>query len=364
MSSVLIFFIPVRGSSHSPKRVNSVPKTTTMETTNKLTLPWKVRLSIYLLSFLSDFSRRSDGTINRRIFNLVDRKVQPNPKPVNGVYSSDVTVDPVRNLWFRLFVPSSSVSAVAASLPVIVYFHGGAFAFLSPDSMNFDALCRLLCRSCNAVVVSVNYRLTPEHIYPSQYEDGFDVVKFLDQNQNGTVLPPAADVTKCFLMGDSAGGNLSHHVAVRICKERLRMVNVIGLVAIQPFFGGEERTESEIQLEGAPLISLDRTDWYWKAFLPNGSNRDHGAVNVWGPNAEDISGLNYPNTLVFTGGFDPLRDWQRKYYEWLKLSGKEAQLIDFPNASHGFYFFLELPETPQAISHVKDFITQQIDNAN
>ncbi|MCI79838.1 putative carboxylesterase 18-like, partial [Trifolium medium] len=56
---------------------------------------------------------------------------------------------------------------------------------------------------------------------------------------------------------------------------------------------------------------MARTDWLWKVFLPEGSDRDHGAANVSGPNAEDLSGLEYPDTLVFVGGFDPLNDWQK-----------------------------------------------------
>ncbi|KAJ1417308.1 Alpha/Beta hydrolase fold [Sesbania bispinosa] len=333
---------------------------TTKNPTTKLILPWKVRLSIFLLSAFSDASRRSDDTINRTLFNIIDRKLRPSRNPVDGVSSSDVSVDSTRNLWFCLFVPSSS--AAAASLPVIVFFHGGGFSFMSPASIPYDTVCRLFCRSFPAVVVSVNYRLSPEHRFPSQYDDGFDVLKFLDQNAD--VLCNSADVTKCFLAGDSAGGNLAHHVAVRVAKERLRVVKVIGLVSIQPFFGGEERTESEIRLKRVPLISLPRTDWHWRVFLPDGSNRDHEVVNVSGPNAVDISDLDYPNTLVIMGGFDPLQDWQRRYYEWLRKSGKEAQLVEYPNMFHGFYVFPELPEVSQFLAQVKNFVTKQMSNVN
>ncbi|KAK7364215.1 hypothetical protein VNO80_12713 [Phaseolus coccineus] len=330
--------------------------------TTKPPLPWKIRLTIFLLSVVSDASRRSNNTINRRLFKLVDRHTPPNSTVVNGVYSSDVTVDPSRNLWFRLFIPSTSSAISAASLPVLIYFHGGGFTFFSAASTVFDVVCRLYCRSLNAVVVSVEYRLAPEHRYPSQYDDGHDVLKFLDQNV--TVLPNIADVSKCFLAGDSAGANLAHHVAVRVCKEKLQTLKVIGMVSVQPFFGGEERTGSEMRLNRALVVSVERTDWLWKVLLPNGSDRDHEAVNVSGPNAVDISGLDYPNTIVFMGGFDPLRDWQRKYYEWLCKSGKDAELIDYPNATHAFYLFPELPHTRLFFSRLKEFVTKQISNVN
>lgn len=319
-------------------------------------LPWKTKIFVSILSAVTDASRRTDGTINRRLLNLVDFKTPPNSTPINGVKSSDVTVDPARKLWFRLFTPTTT----DVGLPVIVFFHGGGFTYLSPDSIAYDAVCRRFARKIPAIVVSINYRLAPENRCPSQYEDGFDVLKFLDENK---VLPENADPSKCFLAGDSAGGNLAHHVAKRAASEGdaiFQRVKVIGLIAIQPFFGGEERTESEIRLAASPIVSVSRTDWIWKAFLPEGSDRDHEVVNVCGPKSADISGLvNFPKTLVFVGGFDPLQDWQKRYYQWLKRSGKEAYLIEYPNAIHAFYVFPELPESPLLFNEVKDFVRKQ-----
>ncbi|KAJ7975533.1 Alpha/beta hydrolase-3 [Quillaja saponaria] len=317
------------------------------------TIPWKTRLSIFYLSTIIKASRRSDCTVNRRLFNFLDIKSGPNPSPINGIKSTDIIVDPNRKLWFRLYIPTATTST---SLPVVIYFHGGGFAFLSPASFAYDAVCRRFASELPAIVVSVNYRLGPEHRYPSQFDDGFDVLKFLDENHD--VLPQIADVSKCFLSGDSAGGNIIHHLAVRVYREGFRVVKIIGLLSIQPFFGGEERTESEIRLDGVPFVSLYHTDWFWKVFLPDGSDRDHQAVNITGPNAIDISGLDYPDTLIFVSGFDPMQEWQRRYYEWLRKSGKEAQLIEYPNAIHGFYLFPELPDSSQFISHVKEFVAK------
>ncbi|ESW23767.1 hypothetical protein PHAVU_004G073600 [Phaseolus vulgaris] len=322
----------------------------------KLSLPLRTRVALLFLSAVTDFSRRSDGTVNRGFMNLLDYKSRSKAKSVKGVSTKDVTVDANRNLWFRVFTPTASSGD--GVVPVVIFFHGGGFAFLSSDSFGYDAVCRRFCRQINAIVVSVNYRRTPEHRFPSQYDDGEDVLKFLDENP--AVLPEKADLSKCFLAGDSAGGNLAHHVAVRVAKSGLREVRVVGLVSIQPWFGGEERTAAEVKFKGAPLVSTSRTDWLWKAFLPEGSDRDHWAVNVSGANSEDLTGLDYPDTLVFVGGFDPLQDWQRRYYEWLRKSGKKAQLIEYPTMIHAFYIFPELPEAFQLISQVKDFIANRI----
>ncbi|XP_010246597.1 PREDICTED: probable carboxylesterase 18 [Nelumbo nucifera] len=325
---------------------------------DSLVLSWMTRFVLYVVTAVSHFACRPDGTINRRLLTFFDPKVFPYGKPLKGVRTADISVDPARNLWFRLFIPTESPHHTSLPLPVIVFFHGGGFAFQSADSIGFEIFCRRMARSISAIVVSVNYRLSPEHRFPAQYDDGFDALRFLDE-QNFDGFPADADLKRCFLAGDSAGANLAHHVACRASKAEFREVKVIGLISIVPFFGGEERTESEIRLVGAPLVSMRITDWLWKAFLPEGSDRDHEAVNVSGPNAADITSFNHPATLVLVGGFDPLQDWQRRYYEWLRRSGKEAYLIEYPNAFHTFYLFPELPESSLLLSEVKNFVQHQ-----
>ncbi|GAB2277252.1 hypothetical protein Dimus_011959 [Dionaea muscipula] len=334
-----------------------------------LSLPIKIKVQLWLLGFFTDRAFRRDGTINRRLMNFIDLRTPANSTPKNGVKSHDVVVDPSRNLWFRLFLPSTTTASQGGSnssstLPVIVFFHGGGFAFLNPASKPYDAVCRRFVRRFNAVVISVNYRLTPEHKFPSQYDDGFDVLKFIDDNRKSIEFwPENADVRKCFLAGDSAGGNLAHNLAVRVFQQekegKLRDVKLIGLIVIQPFWGGKEKAESEIRLEGAPIVSLARTEWLWKAFLPYGSDPDHWAVNVCGPNALDVSGLDLPPVLLFVGGFDPLRDWQLRYGEWLKRSGKDVVVFDYPTVPHAFYIFPDFPESLQLITEVKRFLDKQ-----
>ncbi|GAY54606.1 hypothetical protein CUMW_158030 [Citrus unshiu] len=325
-------------------------------------LSWKIKLISSISNFVMNLACRSDGTVNRRLSAFLDYKVPPSVKPINGVKTSDITVDQSRNLWFRLFTPINA-DADNSRMPVIVYFHGGGGVFLSADSSAFDTLCRRFAKELNAVIISVNYRLSPEHKYPCQYEDGFDVITFIDNNPNFEGFPTdGADLRNCFIGGDSAGGNIAHHVAVKACRREFTNLNIIGVIAIQPGFGGEERTESEIRLaSGAPFLNVERIDWFWRAFLPEGSDRDHPAANVFGPNSggDAISGFDFPATVVIVGGFDPLLDWQKRYCEGLKRCGKEAYLIEYPNAFHGFYSFPELRESCLFINEVRDFMQKQ-----
>ncbi|KAF3321717.1 putative carboxylesterase 18 [Carex littledalei] len=321
-------------------------------------MPWKLRLIFKIGSALTDASRRSNGTINRRLLSFFSPHASASLHPSTGVRTSDITIDPSHNLRIRVFVPASPPST---PLPVVVFFHGGGFAYLSAMSHVYDAVCRRFSRKIGAVVVSVDYRLSPEHRYPAPYDDGLEVLRYLDSGgiQSEKVMEGIKmDSSSCFLMGDSAGANIAHHVARRYCTETANWnrIQLAGVIAIQPFFGGEERTESEIRLEGAPLVSQERTDWLWKAFLPEGADKNHEAAYVFSPATE--LGNAFPPVLLVIGGYDPLQDWQKRYYEMLKQKGKEVQLIEYPNAVHAFYVF-PFDESKQLIHEIMAFVEEK-----
>ncbi|KQK18058.2 probable carboxylesterase 18 [Brachypodium distachyon] len=337
------------------------------ERRKKIALPWAVRLQVMALTTACDLAQRRDGTVNRFLFSLVDRRARATSRPdaAHGVSSADVTIDGARaakGLWARVFSPPSPP---AAPLPVVVYFHGGGFTLLSAASAPMDALCRRLARALGAVVVSVDYRLAPEHPYPAAYDDGEDVLGYLAAT-NAASLPAPVDLSRCFLAGDSAGGNIAHHVAHRWTSDDpnnpnpKHVVQLAGIILLQPYFGGEERTGSEISLEGvAPVVNMRRSDWSWKAFLPLGADRNHEAAHVTGEaEPEPKLGESFPPAMVVVGGFDPLKDWQRRYAVMLERKNRNAavRLVDFPEAIHGFYMFPKLPEAGEVVEKVRAFI--------
>uniref|UniRef100_A0A6N2N456 Alpha/beta hydrolase fold-3 domain-containing protein n=1 Tax=Salix viminalis TaxID=40686 RepID=A0A6N2N456_SALVM len=314
---------------------------------NSADLPWKVRLFASLFSSAFKFMiRRTDGSINRRLLNFLDYKTSPSPnKPVDGVITTDFTIDEARNLWFRVYTPVPT-SGSEVNVPVIFYFHGSGFICMAASSKLFDGFCYRLARLLPAVIVSVNYRLAPENRYPCQYEDGFDAIRFVDKSYL-EILPSHANLKHSFVAGDSAGGNLAHHMAVKASKSELSSIKLTGVIAIQPFFGGEERTRSEIKLSRRSLCS----DGY--------DRLDVEIVSAGGFKSRPSS-LKLPAVLVIVGGLDPLQDWQKRYYEGLKKSGKEVYLVDYVNAFHSFYLFPCLPEFPLFIEHVKEFMQEQM----
>ncbi|XP_019155571.1 PREDICTED: probable carboxylesterase 18 [Ipomoea nil] len=320
-------------------------------------LPCSTKLLISASSLATSICFRSDGTVNRRLLRLLCQRVSaPITTVVDGtpVSSSDVQVEASRDVWFRLFVPVvDKDEEEQQSLPLIVYFHGGGFISLSPDFKYFHNLCCRFAATVPAVVASVNYRLAPEHRYPCAYDDCFDALKFIDA-KNYAVFPPITDFTRCFLAGDSAGGNIAHHITVRALNSvtDFERLNLAGQLSLQPFFGGEERTESELRLRKAPVLTLEDTDRMWRTFLPDGTNRDHAAAHVF----EEELPEKFPRTLLIVGGFDLLQDWQRKYCERLRKFGVEVKVVEYPNGIHGFYSFAELPESAMLLKEIKDFM--------
>ncbi|XP_050363567.1 gibberellin receptor GID1B-like [Argentina anserina] len=288
--------------------------------------------------------RRSDGTFNRELAEFLDRKVPANTIPVDGVFSFD-HVDRSTGLLNRVYqmAPANHAQwgivnlekplSTTEIVPVIIFFHGGSFTHSSANSAIYDTFCRRLVNTCKAAVVSVDYRRSPEHRYPCAYDDGWSALKWV---KSRTWLQSGKDSrVYVYLAGDSSGGNIAHHVAVRAAEAE---VEVLGNILLHPMFGGQMRSESEVKLDGKYFVTIQDRDWYWRAYLPEGEDRDHPACNPFGPRDKGIKGLKFPKSLVVVAGLDLMHDWQLAYVEGLKSSGQEVKLIFLKEATIGFYF--------------------------
>ncbi|XP_047962933.1 LOW QUALITY PROTEIN: gibberellin receptor GID1C-like [Salvia hispanica] len=308
--------------------------------------------------------RRPDGTFNRDLNEFLDRKVTANAVPVDGVYSFD-TLDRPTGLLNRVYLPARDnepqlgIAEVEKPLsasevvPVIVFFHGGSFVHSSANSAIYDIFCRRLVQTCKAAVVSVNYRRSPEHRYPCAYDDGWTALKWV--NSRAWLRSGKENDLKVhiYLAGDSSGGNIAHHVAVRAANEN---VEVLGNILLHPLFGGEERTESEKRLDGKYFVRIQDRDWYWRAYLPEGEDRDHPACNVFGPRSQTLEGINFPKSLVVVAGLDLVQDWQIGYVEGLKKYGHEVKLLYLEKATIGFYFLPNNEHFESLMDEMKSFI--------
>lgn len=310
--------------------------------------------------------RRPDGTFNRDLAEFLDRKVPANTNPVDGVFSFDV-VDRSTSLLNRIYrsvpeiesqyglVELEKPLSTSHPVPVIIFFHGGSFAHSSANSAIYDTFCRRLVSQCGSVVVSVNYRRAPENRYPCAYDDGWSALKWVHSRpwlQSGSDMNNMK--AHVYLAGDSSGGNIAHHVAVRAAEEG---VEVLGNILLHPMFSGRERKESELRLDGKYFVTLQDRDWYWRAYLPEGEDRDHPACNPFGPRGKSIKNLIFPKSLVVVAGLDLVQDWQLAYVEGLKSSEHEVKLLHLEKATIGFYFLPNNEHFYCLMEEIKSFVS-------
>lgn len=281
----------------------------------------------------------SDGTVIR----FEDYNPLPPltvPPAAQFVQWKDVVYDADRGLKLRMYKPT----AASGKLPVLVYFHGGGYIIGSFKMANFHACCLRLAGELPAVVLSADYRLAPEHRLPAALDDAATVISWV-RGQAAAAgdadpwLAESADFSRVFVSGDSAGGNIVHHVAVRLGSGQLGVdpVRVAGYVMFCPLFGGEQRTASEAEFPPGPLLTLPDCDLVWRLALPPGSTRDHPFANPFGTDSPALDGVVLPPVLVVAAEHDLLRDRAADYVARLKAMGKPVELVEFEGQHHCFF---------------------------
>lgn len=230
------------------------------------------------------------------------------------------------DLRARLFVPEEIREAVAG--PLIVYFHGGGY--VAGDLNTHDQPCRLLARSSGARVLSVDYRLSPEHRFPAPVEDG--LAAFRDAVARADQL--GADPARIAVAGDSAGGHLATVTAQQALADG-GPVPAFQLL-IYPVTDLAETAQSRVTFAEGFLLTKANMDWYEQQFLgPDGDRHDPRASPLL---AEDLAGA--PPALVVTAGFDPLRDEGEAYARRLRDAGVRTILRRHAGYVHGFTHIL------------------------
>ncbi|KAI5444698.1 hypothetical protein KIW84_013102 [Lathyrus oleraceus] len=151
---------------------------------------------------------------------------------------------------------------------------------LNAASTIFHDFCFNMAKNLVAVVVSVEYRLAPEHRLPAAYEDAVEALHWIKTNQSDDWLKNHVDYSNVFLMGSSAGGNIAYNAGLRVAMVEDELSKMIkGLILVQPFFSGTHRTRSEIKLANDSHLLLCNNDMLWELSLPVGVDRDHGYCN-------------------------------------------------------------------------------------
>ncbi len=210
-------------------------------------------------------------------------------------------------------------------LPVVVYFHGGGWVICDLDT--HDGTCRALANGVNAVVVSVDYRLAPEHKFPAAAEDAYEVTSWVAAHADELGVEPS----RIAVAGDSAGGNLAAVVAL-MARDRGGPAITFQLL-VYPVTNHSFDTDSYRENADGYFLHRASMEWYWRQYLAD--ERD-GANPYASPlRVEDARGL--PPGMVITAEFDPLRDEGEAYGRKLAEAGVPFDVRRYDGVFHGFF---------------------------
>lgn len=256
---------------------------------------------------------------SRREFDMFMTVMGGRPLPV-GVILDRTIAGPSGRLRVRLYRPAG---AVARLLPTILFFHGGGFVIGSLEG--YDLPCRYFCARTGCAVVAVDYRLAPEHKFPAAIEDGVAAFRWLATDGHTLGIDPARIV----VAGDSAGGTVAAVVA-----QEMRGTAMAPCLQwlIYPATDLSEQRPSHESCGESFLLTLSDMEWFREQYLDGLAQAADPRVSPL--RAADLSGL--PPALVFTAGFDPLRDEGEAYVTRLADSGVKTVHREFDSLIHGF----------------------------
>jgi acetyl esterase len=213
--------------------------------------------------------------------------------------------------------------------PVVVFFHGGGFTIGSIDS--HDPVARQLCAQVGAVVVSVGYRLAPEHKFPAAVDDAFAAVQWIAAH--GAEL--GADGSRIALCGDSAGGNLSAVVSIMARDAGGPSIAFQALVYPATDARDDGAYPSRVENGDAVFLNADSMRWFYEQYGNSDDDRtDWRASPILAP---DLTGL--PPALVITAEYDVLRDEGEAYGSALQAAGNDVTIHRYEGMTHVFFQF-------------------------
>jgi acetyl esterase len=240
------------------------------------------------------------------------------PEQVGGVNEETIegSDGPIRA---RIYQPLST----ADTLPILVYAHGGGFVFCDLDS--HDGLCRSLANQIPAVVVSVDYRLAPEHPWPAAADDMYTAARWAQRNAERL----GGDPRRIVVGGDSAGGNLAAVTAL-IARDRGGPA-LAGQLLLYPVIAADFDTDS-YRLFGQGFYNpKSALKWYWDQYVPSHADREHPYAS---PLNGDLDGL--PPAVIVIAGHDPLRDEGIAFGDALDAAGVTMVQCRYEGGIHGF----------------------------
>jgi acetyl esterase len=243
------------------------------------------------------------------------------PEPVARVENRSI-LGPDGAVPVRIYWPQERPEA---PLPALVYFHGGGWVICDLDT--HDPTCRAITNSVGCVVVSVDYRLAPEHKFPAAAEDAYAATLWVAAN----AIDLGVDATRIAVGGDSAGGNLTAAVAL-MARDR-HVPDIVFQLMVYPVTDLTAMdTPSHRENGEGYFLTTAAMDWYRRQYLADLSEAAHPYASPL--QTADLGGL--PPALVITAELDPLRDEGEAYAARLWDAGVSATASRYDGVFHGF----------------------------
>ena len=250
----------------------------------------------------------------------------PAQPPSDSVATHDLEVGGATGpLPARLYVPRGSPQ----SGPGLVFFHGGGFVI--GDLASHDAVCRRLAERSGVKILSVAYRLAPEHRFPAAHDDALASTRWAFDNSASLGF----DHGRIGIGGDSAGGNLSASVALDMRGDPAR--RLLFQLLLYPATQTAEKLPSRSEFAEGYFLTGALIDYFMDHLFGDTARRDNPRVAVLD---QDVTGA--PPAFVSVGSCDPLRDESRAYAEKLRAAGTPVEYVEYPGFIHGFYSFADV----------------------
>ena len=246
----------------------------------------------------------------------------------------------------RVYTPKT-LRKTDGRAPCLVFFHGGGWVI--GDLETHDVVCRKLADEGELIVISVDYRLAPEHKFPSAVDDAIAATKWIADNAARLGI----DAARLMVGGDSAGGNLA--AVVSLAARDGDGPEIAGQVLIYPATDFSMTHPSHSEPETSILLTHSVIKWFANHYMGDADRNDWRASPA---RAETLAGL--PPAYVLTAGADPLRDEGDEYAARLKAAGVPVTYRHFPGQFHGFFTMGKLlPQANVAASAIASWLRAQ-----
>ncbi|VAI18436.1 unnamed protein product [Triticum turgidum subsp. durum] len=302
--------------------------------------------SPFLAQYRGGCVHRMDGTA----------RVPAGVDAATGVVSKDVVIDHATGLGARMYLPPAEGKGGGRKekqkdLPVVVFFHGGAFVIMTPFEPKYHDYLNALVARARVVAVSVDYRLAPEHPLPTAYDDSWAALNWAVKNADAGPEPWLRDrgnLSRLFLAGDSAGANIAHNMAMRAGDVNGSGLEggagVLGVLLLDPYFWGKR----PVGAETTDPATRRRYEATWSFVCGGRYGIDDPLINPLAAPAWALRRLACGRVAVTTSGLDDFEARGEAYAAALNGSGWRGEVVRYETAGERHVYFLDQPGSPKS----------------